>query len=614
MNVDLTGNDYVSIPRIHSNGALDGINVLHAGAAGLIEWTGDGPDAPFLLPELAVDGVRIDIAQAQWRRLDRWIPTFTVTAGDVTVTGTICAPAGYPAGRGFFIRFHAENSGRSPCELEAALLLQWRWTSQVLATARPLPGWNGLSPAAGALLLETDGGRGPALAILGDHDTTCDADSPARAANGELLRARLTRHISLVPNRRAAVTFYIGAGRERDGAAISARVLRRAGADHWLRQARLELSHMLRAASDHRWAALLNRNLLFNRYFAVGRAIDDDRLYLLRSRITACTAPAVFNEREALLWTIPALIIADPGIAREALFRIFELFSERSGEFLRYVDGGALDPGFSLDQFLLYAWCAAYYAEATGDDTVFDDPLLRQILLETDVAAFMRLHPQQILASTELLPSGDVSDYPYTTTANVLLWVFCNTLARLPELENHDAKPKFDGAAGEIAAAVWQHCVTDVGGNIVLASSTNLEGDAAVYDDPALSLALLPFFGFCPADDPVWSATIEFLRSRRYPLWRDGAVGGIAARADTQHPQLAALCADLLGPHGRDALDRLLRIEFPGGVAALSYDAATGAGIEPWHASLAGFLAWTLVRAAEPLDQGGTGRRPKLHR
>jgi hypothetical protein len=426
--------------------------------------------------------------------------------------------------------------------------------------------------------------------------------------NGTLLRARITQSVVVRSNSRAGVVFNAGVGRERDGALAAAAALRRSGPDHWLRQARLELSHTLRSAQDHRWAEPLNRNLLFNRYYALGRAIDDDRLYLVRSRSTLCPAPAVLNEREALLWTLPALLIADPGIAREAMFRLFEIASERSGEHLRYIDGGSYDATFVLDQFMLYAWAIDYYAEFTGDKSVLDDPLVRQVLIETDGGAYLRLHSQHLLAGTELLPSGDVADYPYATMANALLWVFCDRLPRLfaPPVDD-EPPPRFQGAAPEVAAAIWQKCVSDVDGHPILASSSSLEGEAAVYDDPVLSLAMLPFFGFCSQDDPVWNATMDFIRSTRYPLWRTGRIPGLAGRSGSKRPRLAALCADMLTTRAPDALDRLLRIRLPAGVAAGEYDADGDQVGEPHHAALAGFVAWTLVRAAEP----GTGEVSK---
>ena len=633
MTVDgeLTGNDYVSIPSIANDGSMDAINVLHGASAGFVEWSSGG--SALLRPRVLFDGVEVATAALRWRRLDRWIPVFTADLPDgSTLTGTICAPGGYPPARGFIVRFEADNRGRTARELRVELDVEWAWSRLWIATARPLAGNNLLAAdtSGTALILETDGGRGPALAVgtsrpseLFAADGTAElapfrGGSLMSASNGTTLRARITQAIHIKPNSRAGVVFNFGVGRERDGALAAVAVLRRSGADHWVRQARLELSHTLRSAQDHRWAESLNRNLLFNRYYAVGRAIDDDRLYLLRSRSPHCPAPGVFNEREALLWTLPSLIIADPGLAREAMFRVFELASERSGEHLRYIDGGSWDAGFVLDQFLLYAWAVDHFATATGDASVLDDPLTRQIVAETDSGAYMRLHPEQVLAATELLPSGDVADYPFATMANALLWAFCDRLPRLDARGNGkvagngdagDVPLRFQGAAGEVAAAIWHHCVSDVDGHPVFASSASLTGEAAVYDDPSLSLAMLPFFGFCAADDPVWRATLEFLRSPRYPLWRTGRISGLLARDGSGHARTAALCADLLTHAAPDALDRLQRLQLPAGVAAAGYDVESGVAAEPHHAALAGFLAWALVGSAEPKEAAASRRK-----
>lgn len=604
---ELTGNDYVSIPTVQADGSIDGITVMHGGMACLIEWAGASSEEPLLRLSIHVDDVSVSITSARWRRLDRWIPTFTATLEDGSVvTGTICAPGGYPPGRGFLIRAELDNRGRTTRTLRVELAVDWRWSRRWVSTGRPFAGDNriGVDARTGVLTLETDGGHGAALAITGSApDASIVVDGPESAglaANGTPLRARLAQSVDVGSKRRASLTFNVGAGREADGAVAAAQTLRRAGPDFWLRQARLDLSHTLRSAQDHRWAELLNRNLVFCRYFAVGRGIDDDRLYLVRSRSTRAEAPALGNERAALFWTIPALIVADPGLAREAVMRVLELFSERSGEHLRYLDGGAFDAGFVLDQLLLYPWVIDHYITATADTSLADEPLVQQVIMEADATAFMRLHPQHLLASTELLPSGEPADYPCTTMANALLRSCADALDRLPWPDAPESPPRLRGAAGEIAATVWQHCVTDVDGHPMLASSTDLEGQAAIYDDPAMSLVLLPFLGFCQDDDPVWSGTIDFLRSSRYPLWRNGAVPGLAGRSDPSRARLSALCADLLGPAAPEALDRLLRVRLPGGVAAGAYDTATGEGSQVHDAALAGFLAWSLIRAAEP--------------
>jgi uncharacterized protein len=606
-DAELTGNDYISITRIAADASLDGITVLHAGLAGLVEWAG-AEDAPLFRLAVAAGGEPVSVHPARWRRLDRWIPSFAAEAsGDVAVSGVVCAPAGYPAARGFFLRVELEAGGRAAVDASVTLELNWTATRRWIASGRLLPGANRLYPdSSGALVLETDDGRGPALAVLAGSASSLGGvpAGGASVANGNALQATITQALTLTPKRRTTVTFYIGAGREGDGAVAAARSLRRRGADELLRQARLELSYTLRAAQDHRWSDMLNRNLLFNRYYAVGRGIDDDQLWLVRSRTPSCPAPALFNEREALFWTLPALVAAEPALAREALLRCLDVYSERSGEYLRYLDGAAFDSGFVLEQFLMYAWAINHYVTVTEDTTLLDEPVVQQVVMENDAALYMRLHPEHLICSSELLPSGDAADHPWTSMGNALVRAFAAALPRIwPKFDGNGAMPaRFDGVAQEVAATVWQFCTVDVGGEQILAWSSGLDGSAAVYDDPALSLALLSFFGFCGADDPIWNATMEFLRSSRYPLWRDGVVPGIAHRERSDEAALAALIADLAGPARQDALDRLLRVRLPAGFAAEAYDPASGhaVGAGSHHAALAGFLAWSLIRAAEP--------------
>jgi uncharacterized protein len=613
-DAELTGNDYISIGRVHGDVSLDGVTVLHAGMSGLVEWAGDG-ERPLFRLALSIGGEEVPLDTTRWRRLDRWIPAFSADGPDgVTVTGVVCAPAGYPTARGFLVRLDVEHSRRGAVDISASLHVKWTHSRRWIASGRPLAGENRISPTPdGGLVLECDDGRGPALALLPDGGAapTSPAAGSASAPNGSTLEAVVGQALTAVPKRRVTFTFYVGAGREADGAVAAAATMRRRGADDLVRQARLELSHTLRAAQDHRWADTLNRNLLFNRFFAVGRGIDDDQLWLLRSRSTACAAPAVFNEREALFWTLPALVAAEPGIAREALLRCFDLYSERSGEYLRYLDGGPFDSGFVLEQFLLYAWAADYYVTATGDASVLEEPVVQQAVLETDAALHMRLHPEHLLCSTELLPSGDAADHPCPVMGNALVKAFADALPRLWPRSNgtEEPPPRFDGLGGEVAAAVWQLCAVDVGGEQVLASSSDLAGRAAVYDDPNMSLALLPFLGFCSEDDPVWLATMEFLRSDRYPLWRQGAVPGVAHRERPDEVRVAALVADALTPTPDGALRRLAELRLPGGLAVESVDPATGQGTSGPHAALAGFLAWVLIRAAEPKVRAGGRKR-----
>src|SRR5919108_3455035 len=144
-SAELTGNDYISIPFIRRDCAMDGVNVLHGRLCGLVAWAGAGTDAPLFRPEVLVDGAPASFASASWRRLDRWIPSFQLTLADgSTLHGTICAPGGYPPARGALLRFELENRSRTNRQITLRLHIRWGATNLWIASGRRLDGMNRL--------------------------------------------------------------------------------------------------------------------------------------------------------------------------------------------------------------------------------------------------------------------------------------------------------------------------------------------------------------------------------------------------------------------------------------------------------------------------------------
>ncbi|HEX7048699.1 MAG TPA: glycoside hydrolase family 125 protein [Longimicrobiales bacterium] len=619
---EVTGNHYLAFPCVsRTDGGIHCLNVLHRGALGLLEWSGarapePGTTEPLLAPEVRVDGRRAVPAELSWERIDHWIPRFhAVLEGDLDLKGTLFAPGG---GRdlvaGAVYRLEVGNRGRVEREVEVALGGTWRWSLRHVMTARAIDGLNRVATAreSPALILELPGALSPAaLVILAGHDDARCAvaagegewSEPARgaeaeftAANGEPLRIRIARTIRVPAGRRVSVDFYLAAAVERDGALARAATLRRAGAESLLRATRLNLAQMARRAREPALGTLLNRNLIFNAFFSVGRALDDDRLYPVVSRSPLCPECAVFRERDALLWSLPALLLADETLAREVLLRAYEQFSHHPGAAAHYIDGGVVSPAFALDQYCAYVLALDGYVRATGDETILDEPIVGEVLRDLDDWLVDRLHPEILLAATELLPSGDPALHPYVTYDNVLVWAFCDALDRV---WRGAQDPRFARNAEPVAAAIWRYCTAEVDGLRVLAWSTDLEGAAAIYDDPHGSLMLLPHLGFCDVEDPIWANTAELLHSARYPLRLSGRrYPGQASRVRPDEPSLAALCFELLGPRRDEALDVLRRLTLDGDVASTTYDADTGATASgPHHAAIAGLLAWTLQQA-----------------
>jgi hypothetical protein len=616
---EFTGNHDLSIPLISpSDGGIHHISVLHRGANGNLAWNGAAAhgEVPLLAPEVREGGELLPLGAPAWERLDRWIPRFRTDLGQgLILTGTICAPGGADLSvPGGVYLLELENHGHSERELDLGLAGQWRRSSRSILSTRSLTTSNRVIRAMDGVGLALELGGEPALAALGLLADRPDAtylvggagEEPRELPNGTdhetapgaAISLRISRRIRLAPGRRASFALYLAVAPERDGALARATELRRRGAPELIRLARLALAQLARRSPDPVTGALLNRNLLFNVFYAVARAVDDERLYPVVSRSPLAGQGPVFRERDALLWSLPALRLADANLAREILLRTFEQFSHHPGALLHYVDGTILSASFALDQFCAYAIALDEYVRETRDETILDEPIVVDVLRELDGLIAGHLHPEIFLGATEVLPSGEAPAQPYVTYDNVLLWACCAALGRLLAAEG-EAPLHGAAAAEEVAAAIWRYCVAEVEGLRILACSTDLQGEAAIYDDPEGSLLTLLHLGFCEADDPVWRNTVEFLHSDAYPFWLGGReYPGTGMREVPELASLAGLCAALLGPRRDEALATLRRLRLVGGVASRWYDPDTGAsGGGSHHAAAAGLLAWTLSRA-----------------
>lgn len=610
---ELTGNHYIAFPAIGQAGAaIESVTAVHSALAGVLEWAGD----PLLRVQVEIDGAPQPLDGLQWERVDRWIPRARARLQDCELTLTLCAPAGYdPLVRGAFLDVELRSAASRERRVSVSAQVHWSAARLHVRGGRALPDPRRIVASGHTPGLALEVGRvpfGAALAMAGGEAGTSQLAGRAPeltpltgedelvARGDEALVAALVQEGGLPAKRSTRFTFYLGLGRDRDSALATTRHLRRLGPDGLLRRARFALSQLVRRTEDAGVTELLNRNLLFNHFFAVGRGLDDDRLHAVSSRSPLHAATASFNERDALQWTLPALTLNDPLLARELLVRSYEVFSGAPAQPRRYIDGGILEPGFVLDQLLAYPLALDRYVREADDEPLLDDPIIQDVLREIDSSLYNRLHRDVLLAESELLNAAEACDFPYPTMGNVLLWSYCNALPRIWKGGEGEPPPSFEGAAEEVAAAIWQRCTVDVDGVPVLVSSTNLQGDAAVYDDPTASLALLPYLKFCEAEDPIWRNTMELLRSPSYPLWHGSAKHpGLASRLVPGSAALAALCCELLGPGRERALRTLRSLQLTDGVACELYDPATGSAAGGEHAAaLAGFLAWALDRGA----------------
>ena len=577
----ITGNHWLSLPCIHpADGSVHALGVLHRGARAAIEFAG-APDfltaagPPLLRPTVDVDGTRRELSAEPmaWERALGWLPTFTCPLGNLIVRGTLFAPYGRDADiAGAVYALSLENRGdaarRVTVSLEGTLgLRQLR-----VRTARPLTDTGRVHHVGGGVLtLEGAAQPNPVALALGG-----DADAEVEVRDGSTPTFALRQTLDVEPGGRAQTAFYIAAGPERDGAEATVRALRRRGWRELLAATRDALQHLEQATGNEAIDRLVNRNLLFAYFFAVGRAIDDAHYYLVRTRVPWHSAGVTVRDWEALAWIIPAVQLADSGLARELIVRACELHGYAPGQGTHYFDGTLFEPGFSLEGAAAYAIAVDRYIRDTGDDEIVEEPAIADTLYLAHDDVAQRRDKRVPLYSTEVNPAGTAPQYPFTLHGNAVVAQALEIFRRT--LDEDSARDVEDPEA--VRAAIRRHFTLE-GSRGALASAVDLAGGVTSADDPAGSALWLPLYETIERQDSSYRRTVR----------------GIGREAGS----LAQECGRLLGPDATGVLQWLRRATLDGGFAAEVIDGDGRAIANGGDAALSALLAWSAWYAVHAL-------------
>ncbi|HVX39862.1 MAG TPA: hypothetical protein VHB25_09835 [Gemmatimonadaceae bacterium] len=577
----LTGNHWIALPCIHpADASIHAIGVLHRAARAAIELAG-GPDfanggSPALLrPRLSIGGVRHELSDVPiaWERALGWIPTFTCTIADVVVRGTIFAPYGRDADIPGAVYALTLESRRSD-DVEIAVSLAGTFAHRQLRVRTPRPGGDAtrvVQGADGAVLLE--GTSAPGLVAVA---LTADGDGTTSVSDREF---SIDRTLTLPAKGRAQIGFYLAVGPEHDGAEATAAVLRRRGWRELLAATRDALQSLEQSTAHEALDRLINRNLLFAYFYAVGRALDDAQYYLVRTRAPWNGTGVTVRDWEALAWTLPAVQLADQSLARELLLRMCELHGYAPGRGVHYLDGTLFEPGFALEGVAAYPLAAERYIRDSGDDRIVDEPVLADTLYLSSEDLDARRDSRIPLYSTEVSPSGEPAPHPFTLHANAVAAQALDVLRRT--LDEETARGLEDPEA--VRAALTRHFVIEQGGQARYATAIDLAGAATMADDPAASAFWLPLYEAVPRHDSTYRRTVREI--------------------DTTPNALAQQCARLLGPDASKVLQWLRRAPLDGGTAAEFVDADGRALANGGDAALSGLLAWSVWYAVNALGE-----------
>ena len=576
----ITGNHWIALPCIHPvDGSLHAVGTVNRGARAAVELAGgadfaSGREPAIARPALSIDGQPVDWSRASvaWERAFNWLPTFTATIGPLIVRATIFAPYGRDADTaGAVYAFTFEN--RASTDLRVSVGLDGTLGHRQLRTRTPRPFVDAHAVRRGA-------GEAVILAgavVPGVVALAIGADGAATISVPDETHYAIRREVRVPPLGVADAAFFLAVGPEGDGAEATVAVMRRRGWRTLLSATREALRSLEQSTGNEAIDSIINRNLLFAYFYGVGRALDDAHFYLMRSRVPWHGRGVTVREWEALMWTIPAVQLADAPLARELILRACELHGYSPGIGMRYLDGTLFEPGFSLEGAASYAIAIDRYIRETGDDQIVEEPVVADTLYGSHEDIVARRSENFPLFSTEITPGGRPAAFPYTLHGNAVVAMAFDVFRRT--LDEETSSGVEDPSA--VRAALQRHFTRDRDGKPILMSAVNLTGEAVADDEPAASVVWLPMYETVERSDSAYRRTVRTL--------------------DREPRVLAQQIARLLGPDAKDVMQWLRRAPLHNGLAAEETDADGKATANGGDASLAGLLAYTLWYAVHAL-------------
>lgn len=591
-----TGNEWVSIPTLHSlDGRIESINFLSMRQRGLIEITGKAA-RPLMLPTLSINGQPFEGALT-WEREVYWLPRFKAEQAGLHWQGEICVPVGE---RGFYYRVEVTNTSNQRVAVEFGLQGDWVQTLHTINESKPV--------RARPTVYQSNWSHSLMFELVGEVPLFAFApvaDQPLDRVEWELDPAtsvatyRLLKSWELAPGEKASLCFFWGVGLEEVAAATAAQHMIRQGQAavkkttlEWLNARRL-------TTGEIELDRVMNLNLFFNFFFATGRTLDTEQDVLVTSRSPRYYVSAAYWDRDSLLWSLPSILLADAKRARSMLDYVFQVQSRNSGIHSRYIDGVVLEPGFELDELCAPVIALGHYLAHTQDwqyaRQEYVKTHLRQFLAELE----SHRHPSYPLYDTFLQPTDDPVVYPYLTYDNVLVWkalqIYGQIMASSGDLSQSEDLTQRSEA---VRQAIYEQMVVEHEGQLVFGWSVDLEGKYNLYDEPPGSLQLLPFYGFCPATDPIYRNTLKVIRSSANSYAFSGCAFEELGCAHANHPWVLSIANSFLSGRAEAARNLVLRTPLDGGIACESIDQHTGLPRTGEHfATCAGFLAYAIYSA-----------------
>jgi uncharacterized protein len=598
-----TGNQWISLPDIRaSDGALGTFNFLSMHHRGLLQVSGDN-GSPVLQPYFTVAGKPLAFQDPAWELIQYWIPSAHLTVEGLDATLTWCAP---PESRAAFLRMTLTNHRTAPAQVSLGVHAAFGSIDRVTYVPVALRGERTVAPATWVEPAETFS------YITTDTDFSWTLLHPGSKGAINAPPTTPTPSVdasqskTLAPDESMEADFVLSGGIEEFSAAHNARALReqieRSGAKAIIEQTAAALMSRSRTTGKPELDLPMNRNFLFTEFYAWGRTIDTEQFVGITSRSPRYYVSAAYWDRDAMLWSFPALLDSDPALARDALEYALTIQLHNTGTHSRFIDGVVLEDGFQLDEAAAPVIALADYIKQTNDTAFLTAHQSAITRLRDGLLA--RFDPATGLYSSLQDSQDEFQKLPFITYDNALVWRALTGLADLDKRLNDSAgAEEMTVRASSLHEAILAHCVSGSAPGAdgpIFASAT--DGKNFVFTDiPPGSLFKLPLLGFVPESDPTFTRTSQWLKSKNYQYSYGDQPYGLPGSYRVPFTTAWSIADELRLKSGHDkALKILLTSNWDGGIITEGVDPATARMDQAGRAfaTAAGYVAHAICQTS----------------
>lgn len=514
-----TGNEYISLPRISLNGAINAVGFYSNEFDACLEFVGRDT-MPLIEPYILLDNKNIISEFDSYELESYWIPNYKKSYNNLNIDYTIVTPI---TRKGFVCILKITNNDQKPVHLDVGYKGTWY---SILETCKALRKLNfekiakqhSFEPSSITFNI-TDISNIYTMTLFwndNNHSTVdiCTLTTNSTEKDGDDICYNVTNEVTIAPGETYEFPIYAGIAKKEIASISIVKELIHQGHKNLLGLLKRWLNRHIIEHENPRIKQLINENSFYNFFFSQSITIDEDKLVIISARDSKSSYCGLYLDVDSMRWSQQAVQLISWTQARKHLEYAATVQSSHMGQRSRTINGRILDMGIQLDAICSPIIGLTKYVEQSGDKSI-----LFSSITQNNINYIQRLLSEQFddkvyLLETLISPDGLYSPFPYICMQNVIAWKTYKDLAYLYNIiRDIDKSNEMKVISEKIREDIYNYFLKDTEFGKVFCYATDLNGNYIFSNAKMLSFKLMTYLGFIHKSDDIYKNTIAYLTS-----------------------------------------------------------------------------------------------------